>query len=48
MTDEIEMTALPSGEIEVAYEDGSFVAASWSDAVKRIVSYADKFKYERR
>lgn len=36
MTDEIEMTALPSGEIEVTYEGGGFVAESWSDAVKRL------------
>ena len=37
MTDEIEMTALPSGEIEVTYEGGGFTAESWSDAVKRVV-----------
>ena len=36
MTDEIEMTALPSGETEVKFEGGGFVAESWSDAVKRV------------
>ena len=37
MTDEIEMTALPTGEIEVTYADGGFIAASWAEAVKRII-----------
>lgn len=37
MTDEIEMTALPSGEIEVTYEGGGFIAESWNDAVKKVV-----------
>ena len=36
MTDEIEMTALPSGEIEVTYEGGGFIAESWCDAIKRL------------
>ncbi len=42
MTDEIEMTALPSGEIEVTYEGGGFIAESWNDAVKRVVSAQNK------